>query len=133
MFFSDAGDLGLSVLLTAWDDWRVGVMRKIRLPLRGITFQNMSLVHPGNVFEINLEFEWEVYTNTEGRQFAFQMEILLAREVLSEDRRQLGALQGLIEICGCVEEAGGGSSSSSSSSSSSEYLAFFECVNTIPL
>ena len=76
--FPDAGDLGLSVLLTAWDDWRVGVMRKIRLPLRRIAFQNMSLVHPGNVFEINLEFEWEVYTNTEGRRLIARTIRLLA-------------------------------------------------------
>ena len=49
------------------------------------------------------------------------------REVLSEDRRQLGALQGFIAIWGYVDEAWG------VRHIRSEYLAFFECVNTIPL
>ena len=63
--FADVGDRGLSVLLTAWDEWAyVGVMRKIRLPLKSITFENKP-------FEIVLEFQWEVLTNTENRQFTF--------------------------------------------------------------
>ena len=74
MFFSDVGDLGLSVFLTAWDDWRVGVMRKIRLPLSGIIFQTMSLVYPGNVFEINLRFGWELYTFENGNGIIFETE-----------------------------------------------------------
>ena len=114
--FTDVGDRGLSVLLTAWDEWAyVGVMRKIRLPLKSITFENKP-------FEIVLEFQWEVHTNTENRQFTFQTEIHLTREVLSEDRRQLGALQGCIEIWGYVDEAWG------FRHISSECLAFFECV-----
>ena len=81
------------------------------------------------MFKINLRFVWEVYTlSREGRQFAFETEIHLMREVLSEDRRQLGALQGLIEIYGCVEEVHWGRSNGGS-----EHLAFFECMNTIPL